>query len=268
MYDENASFSETTEQDHASAMTVADGMVPWRWRDVGKAVLLILIGTILLSFMSMGMMIATGTIRDENVGMAAAPLFAIGVGIYLFVILGVYLFAVRRVQPDVANRWALLGWRGFEKKWIWALPLLVFVQFVGMAVANLLLVLPFAGSTYENPQIEAITGGGALSSTDLWLLMILIAVVAPLAEELFFRGMLYPLLRQRWSLWPSILINGLLFSLIHVLPPLLPGLFLVGTVLAWVREKSGSVIPGILLHALQNGIVLLGIYQLANGSIN
>lgn len=268
MYDEHSSFPVTAEPDQAGSMTLADRMVPWRWHDVGKTVLLIMVGTILFSMISLGMMIATGTIPDENAGMATAPLFAVGVGIYALVILGVYLFAVRRVQSDVANRWALLGWRAFEQKWIWALPLLVFVQFMGMAVANLLLVLPFVDGNYENPQIEAITGGGALSGTDLWLLMILIAVVAPMAEELFFRGMLYPLLRQRWAVWPAILVNGLLFSLIHILPPLLPGLFLVGVVLAWVREKSGSIIPCILLHALQNGIVLWSIYQLANGAIS
>ncbi len=268
MYDEHSSFSGTIEQDQAGTTNLTGGAVPWRWRDVGKTVLLILFGTILLSLVSIGVMIATGTIPDENVSMAAAPLFAVGVGIYAFVILGIYLFAVRRVPPTVTNRWSFLGWRSFEQKWIWGLPLLVLVQFVGMAVANLVFVLPFTGTNYENPQIEAITGGGALSGTDLWLLMILIAVVAPLAEELFFRGMLYPLLRQRLSIWPSILVNGLLFSLIHILPPLLPGLFLVGVVLAWVREKSGSIVPCILLHALQNGIVLWGIYQLANGTIS
>jgi membrane protease YdiL (CAAX protease family) len=267
MYDDQSSTSVLIDQNRPAEPAVTAGILPWGWRDVGKAVLLIILGTLVLSIVSMAIMVATDTIPTEEAGMAAAPLFALGVGIYAFVVLAVYLFAARRGQRSGANGWARLGWQGFEGKWIWALPLLVFVQFMGMAVANLLLVLPFVGSEYENPQIEAITGGGALSSTDLWLLMILIAVVAPLAEELFFRGMLYPLLRQRWSMWPSIIVNGLLFSLIHVLPPLLPGLFFVGVVLAWVREKSGSLIPCILLHALQNGIVLWGIYQIANGAL-
>ncbi len=266
MYDDQPSTSVMIDQN-----TFPAGALPWGWRDVGKAVLFTIVGIIVLSLVGMALMVATDTIPTEDAGLAAAPLFALGVGIYGFVIWGVYLFAARRGQPDGpaggSTSWSLLGWEGFEVKWIWALPLLVFVQFMGMAVANLLLVLPFVGSGYQNPQIEAITGGGTLSTTDLWLLMILIAVVAPLAEELFFRGMLYPLLRQRWSMWPSIIVNGLLFSLIHVLPPLLPGLFFVGMVLAWVREKSGSLIPCILLHALQNGIVLWGIYQLANGAL-
>jgi hypothetical protein len=98
--------------------------------------------------------------------------------------------------------------------------------------------------------------------------MILVAVVAPIVEELFFRGMLYPVLRRRWSAPVAIVVNGFLFALIHVIPILLPGLFFVGIVLAWVRERSGSVIPCMVIHALQNGTVLLVIYATLNGLVN
>lgn len=251
--------------------------VPWNWRDVAKALLLIIFGLVLLSAGAGGWMIASGTSPDETMGLTATPLFLAGIGVYLIVILAVYLFAARRTttisttnvitDANVVSNggWAYLGWRSFTPGWIWAIPLLTFVQLMGMAVVNMIFVLPFVGGDFENPQIEAITGGGTLSVTDLVLLMILIAVVAPLAEELFFRGMLYPLMRLRWSAVPAIVVNGLIFSLVHVFPPLLPGLFFVGMVLAWVRERSGSLIPCVLLHAMQNGIVLLGIYAMANG---
>jgi uncharacterized protein len=52
----------------------------------------------------------------------------------------------------------------------------------------------------------------------------------------------------------------LLFALVHFIPILIPGLFWVGFVLAWVRERSGSIVPGIVLHALQNGLVVWAIY--------
>jgi membrane protease YdiL (CAAX protease family) len=249
------------------AVDAPENVLPWRWRDLLRALLLITIGTVVLVLGLAATLIGAGLQPDPAANMAATPFFLLGIGIYGVVVLAVYLFAVRRARQQGRPGWQLLGWRPFAPQWIWALPLLLFVQFAGMAVANLLLVIPFAGNDYQNPQIEAITGGGALSPRDLVLLMVLIAVVAPLAEEIFFRGMLYPLLRQRWSMWPAIVVNGLLFSLIHVLPPLLPGLFIVGMVLAWVRERSGSLIPGILLHALQNGVVLWGIYQLTNSGL-
>jgi len=245
-----------------SASTVDS--LPWGWRAVLKATALIILGTIVLGLVIVGGAIWLGAELEPEAGMTAAPLFALGIGIYALVLLAVYLFAVR----TRADGWQRLGVRSFHQGWLLALPFLGLVQLLGMGVINTLLVMPFlGGGEFQNPQIEAITGGGALSQQDLVLLFLLIAVVAPIAEECFFRGMLYPLLRQRWSAPVAIGLNGLLFSLIHVIPVILPGLFFVGIVLAWVRERSGSLWPCICLHALQNGIVLLGIYVAVNQGI-
>ena len=75
----------------------------------------------------------------------------------------------------------------------------------------------------------------------------------------------YPVLRRRWSAPVAIVVNGFLFALIHFIPILIPGLFLVGIVLAWVRERSGSLLPCMLVHALQNTVVLFSIYAVMNG---
>jgi membrane protease YdiL (CAAX protease family) len=99
-----------------------------------------------------------------------------------------------------------------------------------------------------------------LTPRDLIFLLLLIAVIAPIAEELFFRGMLYPVLRQRWSAPWAIGINALLFALVHFIPLLLPALFFIGLILAWVRERTQSIVPGILLHAMQNGLVVVAVY--------
>lgn len=247
----------------AAATTTPVLGLPWGWRALAKTTATIVLGTIVVAFVVLGLAMWLGSDLTAAAGMTAAPLFALGIAIYLVVILAVYLFAVR----GTANGWPALGLRGFHQGWLFALPVLVVVQLIGMGVINTLLVMPFlGGGEFQNPQIEAITGGGALTQRDLVLLMLLIAVVAPIAEELFFRGMLYPLLRRRWSAPMAIVLNGLLFALIHVIPVILPGLFFVGLVLAWVRERSGSLWPCILLHALQNGIVLAGIYMVANGA--
>ncbi|MCB0128470.1 MAG: CPBP family intramembrane metalloprotease [Caldilineaceae bacterium] len=271
MQDEQVVTMEAHNQDGHRPSSVRQ-TVPWHWGDLGKAVGLIVIGSVLLMAAVMAVLVLTDRVPAETANLAAGPIFLLGIGVYAIVVIAVYLFAVRRhpapgSTAHAVSGWSALGWRGFETKWIWALPPLLFLQFAGMALVNLLIVAPLVGGDYQNPQIEAITGGSALSVRDLLFLMVLIAVVAPVAEELFFRGMLYPLLRQRWAMWPAILLNGLLFSLIHFLPPLLPGLFIVGVVLAWVRDRSGSLIPGILLHAMQNGIVLWGMYQLASGAV-
>jgi uncharacterized protein len=240
-----------------------DRAVPWGWRDVGKALILIVFGSILVGVLVLGVALVTDNLPEQGQGMAAAPFFWLGALIYAIVILAVYLFAVRRAQGD----WSLLGFRAFSQWWLPLVPVLTLVQLFGMSIINVLVVLPFTGGNFENPQIEALTGGAPLSTWDLGLLLILVAVIAPIAEEIFFRGMLYPVLRRRWSANVAIVLNGFLFALIHFIPILIPGLLFVGIVLAWVRERSDSIIPCILLHAMQNGIVLFGIYAMMSGMV-
>ena len=75
-------------------------------------------------------------------------------------------------------------------------------------------------------------------------------------------------LQQRLRPWPVIAATAALFGLFHIFSPVgltperLLTTGLMGIVLGWVRWRSGSVVPGILLHALHNtSIVLLGYYQ-------
>ena len=90
-----------------------------------------------------------------------------------------------------------------------------------------------------------------------WMLSIFGVTVAPLMEELFFRGFLYPALARPLGITASVLITSAAFALIHASQlaaawaPLLL-LFLVGLVLTMVRMRTGSVVPGFLLHAAYN----------------
>lgn len=238
-------------------------VVPWGWKEIGKALVLLIVGTIGLMIVLGGIAVAAGFDPEAASGMSSPLLFGMGLGVYLLLVLAVYWFAVRRPTSD----WQQVGVRSFAAWWWPLLPLLALVQLTGMIVINTQIATLFTGGEFENPQIEAITGGMTLTLRDLALLLLLIAIVAPIAEELFFRGMLYPVLRQRWSVHWAIVINALLFALIHFIPILLPGLFFVGLVLAWVRERTDSVIPGILLHCLQNGLVVLAIYAASQGML-
>jgi uncharacterized protein len=231
---------------------------PWGRRDVLKAALLIFVGGLVLVVLASVLLFLLEADPTDVGGLSSPLLFGVAAGLYLLVILAVYLFAVRRANGS----WTALGVRGFDWRWWLALAPIFFVQLAGMAVINTLIVPLFTGAEFENPQIEAITGGLSLSPRDLLLLLLLIAVVAPVAEELFFRGMLYPVLRRRWGAGWAVVLNAALFALVHFIPLLLPGLFYIGLVLAWVRERSGSVIPCIVLHAIQNGLVVIGIYAL------
>jgi len=87
----------------------------------------------------------------------------------------------------------------------------------------------------------------------------MVVCVAPVAEELFFRGFFYRALRSRYSVLGAALIDGLVFGAIHwdfsgdgalILPPLAA----LGLMFCLVYEKTGSLYPVIALHAINNSI--------------
>ena len=85
--------------------------------------------------------------------------------------------------------------------------------------------------------------------------LVLFAVVAPVVEELTFRGVGQSLLRFAGR-WPSILLVGLAFGLAHGLLEALLVLVPFGVALAYLRDRTSSVLPGMLVHGLFNGVAL------------
>jgi sodium transport system permease protein len=90
--------------------------------------------------------------------------------------------------------------------------------------------------------------------------ILLIVVAAPISEEVCFRGMLFGGLRTRLPRLAAALISALLFGGLHALTGVsaVPPLIAFGFILALLYEKTGSIVPGILLHMLNNSVALLG----------
>ncbi len=97
-----------------------------------------------------------------------------------------------------------------------------------------------------------------LSSPSLVFLVIFVAIVGPVFEEIFFRGFAYQALRRRWRRWPSILITALLFSLLHASVSAFLPILGLGVLLAYAFEASGSLIPSIVIHVCQNSVAVAG----------
>jgi membrane protease YdiL (CAAX protease family) len=85
---------------------------------------------------------------------------------------------------------------------------------------------------------------------------IVICTFVPFVEEVTYRGLGYSLL-ERYGRWPAILTVGLLFGLAHGLIVSLPVIVGFGCVLTWIRARTDSVYPGMLLHASFNLIALV-----------
>jgi hypothetical protein len=90
--------------------------------------------------------------------------------------------------------------------------------------------------------------------------ILLIVIAAPISEEVCFRGMLFGGLRQKLPRIAAAAIGGFIFGGLHALTGItaVPPLMVFGFLLALLYEKTGSIVPGILLHMLNNSIALLG----------
>jgi membrane protease YdiL (CAAX protease family) len=87
---------------------------------------------------------------------------------------------------------------------------------------------------------------------------LLIVFLAPFAEEICFRGMLFGGLRTKLPLWAAALGAGLFFGMLHYAtgPSAVPSLVVLGAIFAVVYEKTGSIWPAIIMHTVNNAFAL------------
>jgi CAAX protease family protein len=85
---------------------------------------------------------------------------------------------------------------------------------------------------------------------------VVVAVVAPIVEELTFRGLGFSLL-EPFGTWIAIVLVGVTFALAHGLVQAFPELAIFGCALGWLRARTSSVYPGMLLHGTFNSLALV-----------
>ena len=105
---------------------------------------------------------------------------------------------------------------------------------------------------------------------EAWALGLLSITLAPLMEELFFRGFLYPVLARGLGLPIAVFLTALPFALLHgaqlafAWGPVLV-IFLVGMVLTMVRAKTNSVAAGVIIHMAYNGTITAAMFAATDG---
>jgi uncharacterized protein len=175
---------------------------------------------------------------------------------------GLFELSLLFVAIGVASEWRFrplrraLGRLGFRR----TVP-----KAFGIALLTLLVYYIAAGlfaSLVLQPEQEDI--GGELGVGDPNLLIaisavVVIGLVAPVTEELFFRGFVFAGLRSRWSLWPAAIAVGLIFGLVHAptgVTTVVP-LAALGVALCWLYDRTGSLWPCVFAHVVNNGLALV-----------
>ena len=174
--------------------------------------------------------------------------------------LGVYYLSLLPVIHVIVLRrrgliWKDLGLRPAAPQWyrraIWV-ALLTFA----LATVLSILVQRLVGRPLDNPQ-DAILAADGLSTGSFLAMLLVVAGLAPLVEELLFRGLVYAWIRCYLGILPAATISAALFASVHAIPSLIPSIFAMGVILALLYERSGSLWPAVIVHGCHNAITLV-----------
>ncbi len=105
-------------------------------------------------------------------------------------------------------------------------------------------------------ELQAILKALDTSTTGLILKVMAIAILAPLIEELLFRGYLQTALMDKMNHHAAIWLAALIFAIIHLQPMAIPGLMLLGAAFGYIYHRTGSLKTCIVLHMVNNGLAL------------
>ncbi len=89
-------------------------------------------------------------------------------------------------------------------------------------------------------------------------LIFFVVFLAPLTEELLFRGFLLNYFWNRFGFITAALSSSILFSLLHQIPTVFIPILILSLMLAFLYRRTGSIVPGIVIHVIINGISTLG----------
>ncbi|WP_320674318.1 CPBP family intramembrane glutamic endopeptidase [Prochlorococcus sp. MIT 1341] len=154
-------------------------------------------------------------------------------------------------------QWRLSPWNTAISRaivaWLMVLP--------PVLITGWLVSFTFGDQGGSNPLLELV-----LSSRDpvaLGLLVVTTVVLAPLFEELVFRGVLLPVLVKEIGRSWALVMSAIVFAMAHLSVSEFPPLLVLGVGLALLRLSTGRLLPCVLMHALWNGMTFFNLVLLA-----
>lgn len=231
----------------------ADGPPPVAWsaRDTVTAIIALVL--ILGFFLALLALTLRGAQAPEGAGLAlstiAGTVATEGTLVGLVVV-----YALRR-----GGTWSQLGFRPFSGgAFLPAGTVLILGFTVNVLYAVAIRTLDLeqfrpAGAR----ELLPLFGGG---HTGLIVGLLLAGILAPVAEELFFRGFIFGGLLRPIGFWGATAVSALVFAIVHMQVATVLPIFALGWLLAWLYHRTQSLWPPILVHATYNSIALIAAF--------
>ena len=231
-----------------------------RWLDLLPVIAITVLGIILLFAVLIGLVRSNRALYRANletISLSAALVVYLAFGSGLVV-------ALRRLRAPLAFlglRWPTLIDLGLTL-------LLLIPWYLGIIIVSASSAALFNGGRVIPGNSRLIFVQHPRGIGVLLLALLVTAVAAPICEEVFFRGMLFRLLRTRVPLWAAVLLSAIAFGLAHASPAvsvaLLPTFMYMGIVLAAIYARTGWLTNTILLHGLSNAIATVLVFYQAS----
>jgi membrane protease YdiL (CAAX protease family) len=221
--------------------------VPWAAHDVWRGVIgLVLWWVVFILIAGLGQLLEWEINPGVFVGLAE-----------LVLLLPVWWLTVRKYRVG----WDALGLREFKGAFIGLGCGLMILSFAFNAVYSSLLGLIDLQVQPDLAPVFAELGSP-------WWLLVAGVIVAPVVEEIFFRGFVFAGLRKRYHWRKAAVISSILFGLVHLEPAALIPIFILGYVFAYLYYRSNSIVPGILMHISTNALALGTAYLMAASDVS
>ena len=215
----------------------AHSSVPWKPIDNW-------IGVLLLVLIDIGLLVVSRLGQRGDI--AQSRILILVQLVYLLPV--VIIFTVRRIH------WGSLGFGKFDWGTMGIGCGLLVMSYGIIFIHNLILMA--LGFDTQGDEISQLFG---LLENPFWFLLVG-AVLAPLVEEIFFRGFLFQGFRAKYGWATSMLLSSAVFAIAHLDPASLIPTFILGNVLAYLYHRSNSIWPGVMLHVLVNTFGLAFVY--------
>ncbi len=219
--------------------------VPWGIRDIVFAILFAAAGIVALNLLALGLFLIFKIPVRENPD--ALLLFVIVQD--LIIVSAAWLFGIVKYNARPEQ----IGLRSYSVPMGCTLSalLLIMSYIVRLVYAVIINILGVKIQPQDILTQLDLRGAGFIFA------FVVVAIVAPVAEEIFFRGFMYAGLRKSMGVVGAMLVSSVFFTALHLSVGLFIPIFALGLLLAWLYEYTGSLYPGILLHAANNGLALL-----------